>query len=65
MITIPLSNNTELNISISLIDKVVTIRQSSKQTNIQSVAPDPVIRIPMVDLKELAKSIKTLVGFFS
>lgn len=65
MITVPLSNNSELSITISLADKCVSIRQRSKQTNIDTITPDPVIRIPMVDLKELVKSIKTMVGFFS
>lgn len=67
MITLPLSNNTELTISINLREKAVTIRQTSKtgQTTAQSITPDPVITIPMVDLKELVKSIKTLVGFFT
>ena len=65
MITIPLSNNTSITITISLADKSVAIKQTSRQTNIDTITPDPVIKIPMVDLKELVKSIKTMVGFFS
>ncbi len=63
MITLPLSNDTELSISINLIQKAVTIRQRKKGHGDQSL--DPVISIPLVDLKELAKSIKTIVSFLS
>lgn len=65
MLNIPLSNNTTLNISISLTDKSVTIRQTSQQTKIDTIAPDPVIKIPMIDLKSLVSSIKTIVSFLS
>lgn len=65
MINIPLSNNTTLVVSICLADKSITIRQTSQQTKIDSIAPDPVVKIPMIDLKSLVKSIKTIVGFLS
>jgi hypothetical protein len=65
MITLPLSNNTELTITINLKDRAVNIRQVSKQRTLEPIVPDSVIVIPMTDLKDLVKSIKTLVSFFS
>jgi len=66
MIELKLSNNSTLSITVSLTDKCVVLRQIPSQTQIKEVLPEPAkITIPLVDLKELAKSLKELFRFFA
>ena len=67
MITLALSNGTRLDVSLDFKTKSLVVTQTPATA--QQVAPELMannrLTIPLADLKTLASSVKTLVGFFT